>query len=461
MFIAKTLSWYKKPEVQQAMVVQARSKEVGVRFGDSFGKRPDVLMYPNDVLEHAKNKATSFHASEEIWTNPMQITPGMSRSQLDELRAGWDLVLDIDCHLFEYSRIAAHYTIEALKHHGIKGISCKFSGNKGFHIGVPFESFPETINGQPTNESFPEAPKRIATYIKHMIKEPVSDAILKLEGESFDAVKERVNMSAQAITRYVDSNGRKVPKLNAEAFLDIDTILLSSRHLYRMPYSFHEKSELISVPINPEDVLKFERAMAEPDKVKFNADFLSRNVTKGEASLLVMQSYDFAPELPKEEFETKQVFHEDFTEMIPVHCFPDCIKTMLEGMEDGKKRALFVLINFLKCCNWPNDRIEEELRAWNKRNPEPLRETILTGHLRYHLARKEKVLPPNCDNQLYYGAMQHCKDAPGHKGVKNPLQYAKRRARYLNTQKPLKAPIKVKKHDTGRNPKGSSQADTQ
>jgi len=456
MLIAHTLSWYKRREVQEALVEHARDREIAVRYGDSFGKRPDVLLFPADVLEHAKQRATSFHASEERWVNPIQIVTGMNRSGLDKIRSGWDLVLDIDCAIFEYSRIAAHFTIEALKHHGITGISCKFSGNKGFHIGVPFEAFPETINGTLTKDMFPEAPRRIAAYIKHLIARPVADGILKFEGGDFSNIVSRTGLAARDITQSIDDG----PVLNAEPFLVIDTILIAPRHLYRMPYSLHEKSGLVSLPIAPEAVLSFERDMASTETAKVTRGFLVRDVPFGEAGRLVMQAFDFSPSLPEDPKQVR-VFEDDGL-LIPETCFPPCIKSMLAGMEDGKKRALFVLLNFLRVCNWPNDKIEAELRAWNLRNREPLRDTILLGHIKYHLSRKEKVLPPNCDNELYYGAHHSCKEELRHQGVKNPVQFAKRAARSLQERpKRLKAKKDDDYHDAGKTPEGASEANSE
>ena len=71
--LSTLLKYYKREDVQKAMVEHSKNKEVGVRFGDRFGKRPDVLQYPRDVLELAKEGATSFHASEELWSNALQL----------------------------------------------------------------------------------------------------------------------------------------------------------------------------------------------------------------------------------------------------------------------------------------------------------------------------------------------------------------------------------------------------
>jgi len=92
------LRYYKRPEIQKALVEAAKDRDVSVRYLDEgFGKRPDVLLNPSDVIENVKEKASSFHCSEELWNNPLQISTGMKKDDLARLRKGWDLVLDIDC----------------------------------------------------------------------------------------------------------------------------------------------------------------------------------------------------------------------------------------------------------------------------------------------------------------------------------------------------------------------------
>ena len=140
--------YYSRKEVQKQIVKTAKNREVAILFGEyGFGKRPDILQYENDVAELAEQGATSFHLSEEHWGNPLAIETGMIKSKLDKIRVGWDLVLDIDAP-FEFSRITAKLLIEALQFHDVNNISLKFSGGKGFHIGVPFSSFPEKIHGK-------------------------------------------------------------------------------------------------------------------------------------------------------------------------------------------------------------------------------------------------------------------------------------------------------------------------
>ncbi|MFT4261716.1 MAG: hypothetical protein ACMXX9_04765, partial [Candidatus Woesearchaeota archaeon] len=140
MLLATTLSYYKRLEIRKELVKYAKDKEIAIRYKEYFGKRPDILAYESDVLELAKKKATSFHCSEELWSNPLSLRSDIKTKEMDDLRIGWDLILDIDCAHFIYSKLAAYLVVEILKEENIKGITCKFSGNKGFHVAVPWES---------------------------------------------------------------------------------------------------------------------------------------------------------------------------------------------------------------------------------------------------------------------------------------------------------------------------------
>jgi len=419
MLLSKTLTFYKRPEIQKQLIEQAKDKEIGIRFEDFFGKRPDVLLYENDVLDFAKKKATSFHCSEELWKNPLHLKSEIRKQEMDELRKGWDLILDIDCKHFLYSKIATHLIILMLKELGIESITCKFSGNKGFHIAVPFEAFPDTVNGQPTKSLFPDAPRRMAFYLRDKLTPLLAKAIMKAEKNSFENVVRRTGISATELVSVTDSGKRT---LKVESFLEIDTILLAPRHLYRMPYSLHEKSLLVSVPVKIDEVLKFRKEQAEPEKVVTNIPFLDRTkVKKGEASRLIINAFDFYPKEEEAQRERKEFTLPE--EAIHSDYFPPCIKIMFNGMGDGKKRALFTLINFLKGAGWSMDAIDEKIHDWNKLNPEPLREVYLKGQLR-QAAKSREIMPPhNCKS--YYQDLGVCNPDNFCQKIKNPLQYAK------------------------------------
>jgi len=409
------------------MIEHAEQKEVGVRYGDGFGKRPDVLTYPRDVIELALQNVTSFHASEEIWENPLMLNANLTRKELDELRIGWDLVLDVDCAFVEYSKICAHLIVKFLQYCQVKDLSIKFSGNKGFHIGVPFEAFPKQVGDALTKDLFPEAAKKVAFYIKENIKEELGKRILQLENGQFNRIREKVNLPDEDIIRYEHGQlGDKVPKLNVDKFLEIDTVLISSRHLYRMPYSLHEKSGLASLPIDPDKVMEFEKPMAIPEKILTPMfPFLDRNVSGESARQLLVQALDFEVNIEGEHDvkEGGKEFEEiTFESPIKEELFPPCIKKILVGLEDGKKRAVFILINFLGKIGWSKKEIEEFVIRWNKeKNPEPLREVYIKGQLNHF--QPGNKLPPNCNNDAYYKGLGMCLPDGLCKKIRNPVNY--------------------------------------
>ncbi len=512
--IGTFLRYYKRREVQEAIVRHAQDREVSPRYGEGFGKRPDVLSYPADVLSFATKKTTSFHVSEERWNNPLLIQTGMPRKELDKLRSGWDLVLDIDAKDWEISRITAFLFVEALKRHGIGGISAKFSGNKGWHIGVPFESFPPVIfdpdgNEFPTKDLFPELPRAVAAYLISYIGDPAND-LVRIEGDklvfggkirdTFDRFAERVGKTRddlferfcttcnkvlsvkeqhafacpnpgcahRSVERYsreemevVDDAARVCPKcgrlmnpylvsksecvdkkhthitrFRIDAIVEIDTVLLASRHLYRMAYSLHEKSGLASVPIDHDDILKFKKEDAQPGKITFERTFLDPNtVSMGEASDLAHKAWAaaMAVERKRSMMLAARAAEEIPTEAIPEELFPPCMKKILLGLQDGKKRAMFALTNFLTLAGWSPEMIELRLNEWNKVNPEPLREVILNGHMRTVRMKRERFPPPSC--RAFYQELGVCFPDDMCNVIKNPVQYAKRKASFIAPKK--------------------------
>ena len=260
---------------------------------------------------------------------------------------------------------------------------------------------------------------------------------MRFEGNDFSKIMQKTD-KAETEIKYFEKNefGDKIGLLNAEPFLNIDTILISSRHLYRMPYSLHEKSGLVSLPINPSKVLEFEKEDAKPENVKVSRfRFLDReNVIKNETRHLIMQAFDFTLNKEEEikiagkrEYEIPQAALKD-------ELFPPCIKLILNGLEDGRKRALFILCNFLTSVGWDYSAMEKLLREWNKKNKEPLREVYLLGQIRHHKQSRKKILPPNCSNEMYMLGIGVCKPDNLCSKIKNPVSYALRKGFYLKKE---------------------------
>lgn len=408
--ISTILKHYKRPEIQQALVDESGFREIAISYGGTgYGKRPDVLNYPKDVMEMVKQGATSFHCSEELWTNPLQVTTGMKPEELNNLRRGWDLILDIDCPELEYSKIAADLLVQALKHFGIQSVGVKFSGNHGFHIAVPFEAFPKSVGGKETKDLFPEGPRRIAAYLGEMISTHLSQKLL--QKATLQTIAESIGKTTNELTTKGQFDPFKV--------LSIDTVLIAPRHLFRMPYSLNEKSGLVSCVIKHEEILSFQKSNAHPEKITSVQRFIRReNARPNEAEKLFTNAFDQKGMQNKiqENNQTLQQItktnsnkkFEEITTAIPEEYFPPCIKKILEGLQDGKKRATFILINFLSSCGWDYDKIENRLIEWNKKNPEPLRDVLLLGQLKHHKITKKKALPPNCTNKAYMVSLGVC-----------------------------------------------------
>ncbi|MFT4303271.1 MAG: hypothetical protein ACMXYG_01790 [Candidatus Woesearchaeota archaeon] len=508
------LNYYKRDDIQSAILASSNQRELGTRYlNGHFGKRPDMLSNKADVLELAKQGVSSFHISEEHWRNPLALSSNLSKSDLQKMRLGWDLIIDIDCPDWELSKRISFVVIKILKKHGIGSISCKFSGNKGFHIGVPFKSFPKLVQGKSSSLLFPEKVKKILEYLVYCAEKDYSSEIL--QGLDSHQLSKKLKIEEQDLTHDIcddcgafysfknpkkqflcnncgtlteletsekfiscpkckslvkisDFNSKKclkcgslniIKKINLKLVLGLDQILISSRHLYRMPYSLHEKSGLVSIPLNPFSVLAFEKSLANPDIVKFNYQFLDdSNSVEGEASDFLLKALDFNPKI-EIEYKHKNdlissVNWEDSQEKIPLEIFPPSILNILSGVKDGRKRALFVLINFLTCVGWDYPDIKELLEEWNKKNQDPLRETVIKTQLNYHRLQKKKVLPPNYSNSNYYADLGVLTAEEANGKFKNPVNYAKMRAKMLNSNR--KNSKKNKKRENKKNSKAEN-----
>ncbi len=420
--------YYSRKDIQKEIALFSNSREVIPRYTDNFGKRPDTINYINDIIALVKKGVTSFHSSEELWNDPLQLNTEMNSEKMNNLRKGWDLILDIDCKFVEYSKIAAELLIEAFKFYGIGNIGIKYSGNKGFHIGLSYEAFPDMVNDIEIKNFFPDGTRIIAKYLSYKIKEHLSKRILELT--TIQNLAKRLGKKEEELT--------EEGKFNPYSILEVDTILISPRHLFRMPYSLHEKTGLASIVITPNQLKNFHPEWAKPQRV-IPKKFLPKP-EKDEAKRLFREAFDWdgknkADERREAEFIKKIKKQESFV-MSPINkvniefkeinpeFYPPCIKKISEGMkDDGRKRALFILINFLRSLNIDAKEIEIKIEEWNKLNYQPLKKGYISSQLDWF--KKHKVmLPPNCDKQ-YYKGIGVCIQNSFCKKSRNPVYYAK------------------------------------
>ncbi len=442
----KLLKFYQKNrEILSEMVRVAQNREFTFRYeSGAFGKRPFILQNEGDILELIKQKAISFHISEERWKDPMLLSPKMKKKELNELRIGWDFIIDIDGKDLELSRLALFEILKVLKDYNVESYSIKFSGGKGFHIAIPWEAFPKELDGKKTKDLFPDLARTLASFIAYKIKEPLEKKLLR-------------NFSEEELIKKYNLDSFDVFKL-----VSIDTILISVRHLFRMPFSLNEKTNLLSIPLREEDIKYFEPSEASLDNYEWDGTkFLDTENVKEEITELIYSAlaWEELQKLEKQkleqltrefiaEREREEIIEEiqkdkkkiKFPKKFDEKYFPPCIKKILQGLEDGRKRAVFILINFLKHVGWEWDEIKQLLEEWNERNPEPLRERYIEYQWEWHKKtweeKKKQYLPPNCNNENYYKDMGVCEPDEICQLIKNPLQYPYKK--YLKEKGKLK-----------------------
>jgi hypothetical protein len=432
--IQKILKFYSRKDIQKAIVQEAQHREVAIKYGEKgFGKRPDILQFESDIAHIAKDGASSFHISEEHWHDPLQLKTGMSRKELDDLRKGWDLILDIDCPFVEFSNFTAQLLIKALEFNQIHRFGLKFSGNHGFHIAVPFSSFPEVVNNKKIANLFPEGPRMIADYLSYLIKDQLREQILA-------ASTPKEIMQATNIPQEKLINNHI---LDPYALVDIDTILISSRHLFRSPYSVNEKSGLISVVLKPSQLKNFKLSQAKMENIETPPPYMPQEPEEKTSTRLLVQSFDHAKKkeviIIQQEEVTKPSAYQKFTPQAKVQeeLFPPCMTLLLKGVqEDGRKRAVLIMINFLKQMKYTMEDIEKLMLEWNKKNHEPLREGYLRSQLSWHKRNPQTVLPPNCANDGYYVPMGICKPDNFCQKRKNPVNYTFLKLKLKTRQQP-------------------------
>ena len=402
----KIRQYYEQDELVDRFLEVGQYREVVPTYQQGYGKRPDAINFPGDFQQFVENGAVAFHASVEQWRNPLLID---SVSDLDDLRENWDLVIDIDCDdSFELAKETAKLVIEELHQHGIEHVSVKFSGNRGFHIGVCAEAFPNKVDSEEITLMYPQLARGIVDYLREELRD---EMIQKVREYGFgEKMSEEDEQDPYQVSDIENDWGQ--------------------RHLFRMPYSLHDGTWLVSLPIEEYEIDGFEKTDAEMDKIDFETDFLG-SFEKNEATNLVIQAMDFLEERREERREERMgnsdKEFEAPEEAISEKHFPPTIKNILEGLEDGRKRGLFILINFYLTVGYSMNQIETKIWEWNERNEEPLREAYIKSQLRWHENREEIVPPPNYDSNGYYKDMQVYEGDALEEKVSNPVSYVFRK----------------------------------
>jgi hypothetical protein len=480
---------YSRGIISDAISAECKDREVAVKYSYGFGKRPEMIDTSAEVRQLGAQGATSFHISEELWHNPLDIKTGMSEKEYNGIRRGWDLIIDIDAPDWRFCKVVCATMIQVLKDLGIKTIRVKFSGNKGFHIGVPWESFPAEVlynnNTVGLHELFPQVPREIAKIMirtadeSHIaidshgrivfMKEHAfeRDEISRLLGISdndmllkkcqecnriYEEQKTRTYECPNCMRRTTSENEYEkcsdcgiemivvirnaececgsnsfYSALNVERILHLDTLLISQRHLFRSAYSIHEKSGLCSIPINHDTVLGFEKEYARPEYIEAPIPFIDDEIRRSAKSTEGEAILRRAIEnMSVPEKETRYEEIEVPEKALGRENYPPCIINALGGLKDGKKRTLLILTSYLRSVGWNKENAEKIIYAWNGKNEEPLREVYIKGQMR-HAFQGKIVLPPNCTHKDYMKDIGICTPDDLCRRIKNPAQYSRRK----------------------------------
>jgi len=493
-----TLAYYSSPEIRKTIFNFSQNRECIPRYYEGFGKRPDTFQYESDILEQVKKGATSFHCSEELWSDPLEISNELSEQEFNELRIGWDLLLDVDSPYLEYSKIYTKLLIDVLKFHRVENVGVKFSGSKGFHVIIPWKAFPEEIYNQKTKDMFPEWPRLICQYLSATIQPKLAEEILQDENLKQIAKKtektekelivrgcikckrpaekkflitwtcpycknEIINMEGSFNNRrksrcpdcrnplseisrkeiyacnFCNTNSERNPekfekkeRFATEKLIEADLILVAPRHLFRMPYSLHEKTALASIVIDKDKIKDFQITDAKLFKSEIK-DFYP-NAKPREAKELILQALDWKEQKDKypkpseskinnlqtssNKKDYKQIKITNLTDDL----LPPCIKLILKGVkQDGRKRALFILINFFKSLGFNEQELENKINEWNEKNYKSLKQGYIKSQLHWH-NKQEARLPPNCDKP-HYKDLAVCYPDELCRQIKNPVNY--------------------------------------
>ncbi|MEA3414167.1 MAG: hypothetical protein U9Q99_01430 [Nanoarchaeota archaeon] len=488
-----TQLYYSKPEVQEILFNFGKNREISPRYFEGFGTRPDNFQFKGDVFSLVKKGATSFHCSEELWEDALKIETGMDEKQANEIRIGWDLLIDIDCKWFDFSKLALKSILQTFKDHGIKNYGIKFSGSKGWHVLIPWKAFPKDINGVQTKDLFPELPRKVVGYIRQYSEKIMKELLPSDFNKQFKNVEikkgikckkcgevaqvydqvefyckfckvgeiRKIDFDAKNMkfkcpecTRDLEEINKKeifhcqkcdiTSEKNKNNFTEtietdlfelmgLDLILVSPRHLFRMPYSLHEKTSLASIVIDEKDIDDFDLKDADPMKVKVK-NFVP-NSKENETAELVMQALDWAKssgfddEIDKKAKGKYANFKPIELKNVEESQFPPCIKKLLLGLKDGRKRGLFVLINFFRSIGLEKEILEKKIYEWNTKNEVALKKGYINSQLVWTYKRKP-MLPQNCKE--FYQNLGICNPDNLCMKIKNPVNYTVKKNYAIN-----------------------------
>ncbi|MEM1724314.1 MAG: hypothetical protein QXW71_00850 [Thermoplasmata archaeon] len=424
----KVKEWYSKDWVSNMIIEDCQSREVMAVMKDSSVRRPVYVETHGDLLSLVDKGARSFHRSIEKF---------LDIGTFEKLQS-YDIIIDIDISndklRFEDKIYAVSVftkeLIDFLFEFGFKEneIGIKYSGNHGIHIKLSIDGLEDTkVFGISLLDGFPVFSKNIVDFLT-------------------------------VISQQIKANIKE----NPVNYVEIDKQVATKRHMIRTVLSINEKLPGISYPLSYEEVLKLpneykkynfrnisnldlpsgEWVNVKPSKAVIDlirVSTLWKLIEEATIRYIKSEEYKMAIRKYARGKGHKKEIPPDLEEN---YLFPPCIRNILSGVEDGRKRAVFILINFLANIGWDFDKIYQKLMDWNLKNKEELREHYIEYQIEWHkkvYSQNKKYLPPNCENTNYYRDIATingvaCKPDDVCPLIKNPLTYYLKKLKFYKTE---------------------------
>lgn len=331
--------WYQQPAVEAALFSQCSTmREVAITIDGRFVRH--LVARTGDDLSRIVSEATSVYASVEKFSDPCKL----------DQRIGWDFVIDLDGSDWNETKWIAGQLFRdvILPQFKIAHYQMKFSGRRGIHIIIPEEAFLFCFSERDFPKAYPLVPKQIAKFFDAMIY-PESKRLCK-----------------------------------------IDLGLYTQHRLLRCAYSLHEETGLVSVPIWPENLERFNpKQDADPAHVEVDEAWSNCKPTVGEASFLLDKVAEWIANKPKLKAFVRHTNRRG-QDSRQGRVMP-CIQSFLcsgfkKGMEGQRNLVLFNIIQAAKRFNLAID--SDSLLEANARSQSPLPEREVRAMFRYHFEKR-------------------------------------------------------------------------
>ena len=252
-------------------------------------KADDKNEFKDLIERYGVNEPFHFFLSVEIFSEPLKL----KTERPESLRVSWDFFLDLDSEDFTATKRAAAKALKALKMFNVENYLLKFSGRRGFHLIIPGLSLDVFAPGE-FRQAYPKLAISLAEWFKAVINEQT---------------------------------------------VKVDISVYKPRQLMRAPYSIHEETGLVSVPV--ENPLEFKLEDAKIESIK-EIPPLPLKGRAGEAQELLVSLRDWLKE-HKEELGLKIISRGEIGER-KIRAYGWIEKILENPLDDGRHRLLWLVI---------------------------------------------------------------------------------------------------------------------